>query len=201
MNLYPEKFIVSMHKPQLIIALVGMPGSGKSKTAEFLSRDKKLPIVSFGDVVNDYINVKRLPHDVKTHRRVRGMIRTKYKEHAFAHLNKKHMEKALEKKDVIIVDGLRSWEEYEYLKKHFSHTTLVLVALTADKNTRYKRIKKRGFRSKLYGQERDLQELFETNMGSTIAYADYSIDNNGSLDDLYKKLEKFYSSITKKKNT
>ena len=48
-------------KQKTIIAIVGLPGSGKTEAAHFFE-EKKLPIINFGKVINDHVEQKRLPH-------------------------------------------------------------------------------------------------------------------------------------------
>ena len=126
---------------------------------------------------------------------VREEIRKKYGKEALAVLNVKKIKQALENNSIIIVEGMRSWEEYLYLKKEFPKIKLVIVCLFTDKDIRYKRISKRNNRSELYGEERDINEIIGINMGPTIAFADYLIKNNYSLKDFYDKLELTYRTI------
>ena len=105
-------------KRKAIIAIVGMPGSGKTDAARYLRR-KGLPVVTFGKIVNDYINNNHLPHDEKTHQRLRIGLRKQYGQEAMALLNAEKITNLLKKKLIVIIDGMRSWEEYEFIKKHF----------------------------------------------------------------------------------
>ncbi|MDO9027275.1 MAG: AAA family ATPase, partial [Candidatus Roizmanbacteria bacterium] len=181
-------------KQKTIIALVGLPGSGKTDAADFFKR-KNLPVTSFGKTINDYINQKNLPHNEETHKKVREETRKKYGKEALAILNIEKIKQALKNNSIIIIEGMRSWEEYLYLKKEFPKVKLVIVCLYTDKNLRYKRISKRNNRSDHYGEERDINEIVGVNMGPTIAYADYLIKNNYSLKDFYDKLELVYRTI------
>jgi dephospho-CoA kinase len=72
---------------------------------------------------------------------------------------------------------------------------VVILAMYADKKLRYKRIASRKYRANLYGEERDINELIETNMGPTIAFADHLVKNNFSLEDLNDKLEEIFRII------
>jgi hypothetical protein len=90
---------------------------------------------------------------------------------------------------------MRSWEEYVYLKNKFPNVRIVLLALFVDKDLRYKRLAQRKERSSLYGEERDISELIESNMGPTIAFADYLIKNNFSKEEFFDKLEEVYRII------
>ena len=99
---------------------------------------------------------------------------------------------------MIIVDGMRSWEEYIHLKKEFPDTKIQIVTIFTDKKKRYSRSAKRKYRSKLYGPKRDIDELFGTNMGPTMAFADFIIENNSTLKDFYNKLCSLYKKLNNK---
>ena len=193
-QLIKNQVIAWKRKQKTIIAIVGLPGSGKTDAAAFFKR-KNLPVISFGKIINDYINQKNLPHDENTHKKIREEVRKKYGKEALAILNTKRIREDLKNNSIIIIEGMRSWEEYLYLKKEFSKVDLVIVCLYTDKNLRYKRISKRNNRFEHYGEERDINEVIGLNMGPTIAFADYFIKNNYSLEDFYDKLELIYRTI------
>lgn len=181
-------------KQKAIIAIVGLPGAGKSEAAKFF-RKKGTPVIVFGKVVNDYIDEHKLAHNEANHKKIREDLRKRYGKEAFAILNKQKIKDALDKNVLVVIDGMRSWEEYIYLKKKFKRVSIHILNLFADKKTRHQRIAKRKYRSKLYGETRDINELIGTNMGATIAYTDYLIKNNSSQEVLYDKLEPVYREI------
>lgn len=181
-------------KQKTIIAIVGLPGSGKTDAADFFQK-KNIPTISFGKIINDQVNEKNLPHNEETHKEVREEIRKRYGKEALATLNSEKIKDALKNNLIIVVEGMRSWEEYLYLKKEFPEVKVVIVCLYSDKSIRYKRISKRSSRSDHYGEERDINEIIGINMGPTIAYADYLIKNNYSQEDFYDKLELIYRTI------
>lgn len=181
-------------KNNTIVAIVGMPGSGKTEAAQYFE-GKGLPIVSFSDIVNKEIEKLKKPHTLAVHHEVRQGLREKYGFEAMAKLSKKQIETKLKKNNMIVIEGMRSWEEYQYLKKEFPKARIFILAIYADKAVRYERIKKRKSRSGLYGEERDLDELLNTHMGPTIANADYLVKNNFTKEELKTKLEEVYRSI------
>lgn len=180
-----------------IIGIVGLPGSGKSSVGKLLAK-KRIPIIKF-DNVSEIIANERLPQTNATHREVRNRLREKYGMKAFAYLNKNKIIEAVSGNNTVLIENIRSWEEYEYLRKTFPKVEILIIAIYADKKTRYQRIKKRKDRANVGGEERDLSELLETNMGPTIAYADYCIVNNGSFVDLKRQVEKIYTQIIQNK--
>lgn len=193
-QLIKNQVISWQRKKKTIIAIVGLPGSGKTDAAAFF-RKKNLPVIAFGKTVNDLIDQKKLPHSEEVHKKIREEIRKKYGQEALAVLNIKEIKNALKSNTIIIVEGMRSWEEYLYLKKELPKINLAIVCLYTDKDLRYKRISTRSKRPGHYGEERDINEIVGINMGPTIAYADYMIKNNYSKEEFYDKLELTYRAI------
>jgi len=182
-------------KQKAITAIVGMPGAGKTEAALFFKK-KGLPIISFSNILNDHIDKHRLPHSEEVHQRLREAWRKEHGMAAFAIFGEKQIRDKLSKNMMIVIEGMRSWEEYLYLKKKFPNVRIYILSIYADKHLRYKRISDRRYRGKgMFGEKRDINELIGTNMGSTIAFADFVIKNNFSKEDYYDKLEAVYREI------
>lgn len=96
---------------------------------------------------------------------------------------------------MVLIEGLYSWEEYTFLKKQFPNTRVYLVAIWARKDLRWARAATRKYRKGLYGEERDISELLGTNKGPPIAFADYLIVNDFTLDQFHDKLNETYRAI------
>ena len=182
-------------KNKSIIAIVGLPGSGKTEAAEFFKKEMNLPTISFGKVINDHVDENNLPHTNETHEKLRVEFREKYGMEAMAVLNLKKIKIALEKNMILAIDGLYSWEEYKYLRKELPEIKIHLLALYAEKKLRYQRISNRKYRGDLYGEDRDIHELETTNKGNPIAFADFMVKNNFSIQDFQDKLEDVYREV------
>ncbi|MEK7070507.1 MAG: nucleoside monophosphate kinase [Patescibacteria group bacterium] len=182
-------------KTKSIIAIVGLSGSGKTDAGEYFHKEMKLPVISFGKIINDYVDEHHLEHSNAVHQKLRVDFRKKHGMKAMALINKENIEKALKKNMIVVVDGLYSWEEYLYLREVFPEVKIYLLALYAEKKLRYQRISKRNYRSELSGEERDMLELVDTNKGNPIAFADFIVKNNFSLQDFHDKLEDVYREV------
>ena len=164
-------------KYKSIIAIVGLPGAGKTMAADIF-KNKNLPVISFGKIINDYIDKQKLPHTEKVHKKVREEMRSKFGIDVLAKMNEEKLKQTLEHNQIVIIDGMRSWEEYLYLKAKLTKVKIFILCIWAEKQIRYQRSAKRKYRSQLFGEQRDINELIGTNMGPTIAFADFLIKNN-----------------------
>ena len=193
-----QKFNTIFYKPAqekiiMIIALVGMCGSGKSETAEMLVK-KGFVKIRFGDATDEEVKKRGLLLNEKNERTVREDLRRIHGMHAFAKLSMPHI-KAGAKKSNIVLDGLYSMEEYEYLKKELEK--LIIVAIYASPSTRYKRLCKRKIRplSKEECMSRDISEIKNLNKGGPIAMADFTVKNEGNLKDMEKEIESILEAL------
>lgn len=166
-----------------ILAIVGMPGAGKSEVAGVFEK-KGFTRIRFGDITDIEVARRNLPLNEKNERIVREQLRQEHGMAAYAILNSPAIEKASQKSNVVI-DGLYSWEEYLYLKSKFGDNFYVLAVWSAPK-TRYQRLTDRKHRP-LTNEEanaRDKAEIENVNKGGPIAMADFTITNESSLEDL-----------------
>jgi len=114
---------------------------------------------------------------------------------AYAKVNLPRINSALKKSDVV-VDGLYSWEEYDFLKKYYGDDFYV-VAVWASPKTRYARLASRSSRplSREEAVSRDRAEIENTNKGGPIAIADFTIINESSLESLHKEARKVIAKL------
>lgn len=176
-----------------IIAIVGMCGSGKSIATDYYE-NLGFKKVYFGGVTLEKMKECGLEINEKNERYMRELLRSKYGMGAYATILLPKIEE-YSKNGNVILDGLYSWDEYKILKDKFGNKLCVL-AIVVDKACRYDRLSTRSIRS-LNTEEaigRDISEIENLSKGGPIAFADYYILNNESLDMYYSNLD----DITKK---
>lgn len=179
----------SENSKKVILALVGMPGAGKTESTSYLQK-KGIPFVRFGKITEDEVVRLGLKLTQENERFAREKIRKEEGMGAYAFRAKPRIDEFLKTHNILVIDGLYSWEEYTYLKKEFSE--LLLIHIYAEPQKRYERLLKRPVRKLSEGELRlrDIAELEKLNKGGPIAIADYSIENNSSdINSLYKKLD------------
>jgi dephospho-CoA kinase len=172
-----------------IIAVVGMPGSGKSEAVDVLVK-KGFQKVYFGDVLFDYMKKHSIKMNQKNERLNREKLRRMHGMAVMAKLSMKKVREALKKGDVVI-ESMYSMEEYLLVKNKY-RDNLYVLAIFASPKMRYARLMKRPKRPLRNIKEcelRDTTELQSLNKGGPIALADYTIINEGTMEDLKASVE------------
>lgn len=172
-----------------IIAIVGMPGAGKTEAAEYLAT-KGIPFVRFGEITEEEVKKRGFQLTPENERIAREAIRKEGGMGAFALRAEPKIKTLLAEKDLIVIDGLYSWEEYTYLKGKFPGLTIIHVY--AEPKVRYARLSQRNVRPFPVEESylRDVAEIEKLNKGGPIAIADYTIENNSSdISDLQRKID------------
>ena len=173
-----------------IIAIIGMCGSGKSEAVKFFV-DSGYKRVYFGEVVMN--EMKRLGLEVNeaNERATRENLRKEFGMGAMAVKSLPVIEEFLNKNNVVI-ESLYSWEEFKILKDKFGEA-FKLITIYTTKDLRYERLLKRPFRplTNEESKSRDISEIEKLDKGGPIAYTDYLIINDGSLDEMNEELKKY----------
>lgn len=171
------------------ILIAGMPGSGKSLVSD-VARECGLPVYVMGDVVREEILRRGLEPSPDNFRKIASDLRLEKGSDIIARLTLSRICEAGIKKDIIIIDGIRSLDELRFFKNHFK--TCIILAVHASPRTRFMRLYKRGReddpRTWSDFEARDLQEL-SIGIGSVIAQADIMLVNEG------EDLESFRRSV------
>lgn len=177
-----------------LVAIVGMPGAGKSIAAVFF-RNKGLPVLRFGDQTDIGLKEQGLPLNEANERNYRENLRHELGMAAMAIKIIPRIFEAAKQTNTIVLDGLYSWEEYVYLKEQFSQVKLLCVYAPPD--VRYSRLANRPVRPLTLqeAESRDIAEIENLNKGGPIARADYLIKNEDSQEQFTDELEIFFSSL------
>lgn len=175
-----------------IIAIVGMCGSGKSVACDYLENlgYKK---VYFGGVTLDKLKEIGLEITPDNEKMMREKLRQDLGMGAYAKVLLSKI-KELSINNNVVLDGLYSWDELVILNNEFKMTT---IAVVADKKLRYERLEKRVVRpfSKSDAIKRDVSEIENIAKAGPIAYADYYIFNNGTINDFHNRLAEILSDL------
>ena len=179
---------------KLVIGLVGEIGGGKTAVSEHLKEKYSASQHRFSQILMDILDRLHLPHD-------RGLLQNlghSLRESLGDDVIVKAFEEDLrnEDSDVIIVDGIRYWNEVELLRRFKPN---ILIYVTAPADVRYGRCKSRGekgessitFEEFTQNENRET-ERFVSEIGEK---ADHKLENTGTLEELLQKLDSIVSSI------
>ncbi|HEY3251542.1 MAG TPA: AAA family ATPase [Ignavibacteria bacterium] len=173
-----------------IIAVIGMCGSGKSEAVKFFVK-KGYKKVYFGEVVMEEIKKQGLEVNEKNERMTRENLRKEFGMGAMAIKSLSKIENLIKEGNVVI-ESLYSWEEFKIINEKFGDAFKLLTIYTT-KRLRYERLAKRPVRSLTYeeSQSRDISEIEKLDKGGPIAFTDYLVMNDGSLEELNEKLKEY----------
>jgi dephospho-CoA kinase len=179
-----------------ILAIVGMPGSGKSTAVDFV-KSHAIPSVYFGGIILSAMQKAGLPITPENEKQFRENIR---KQHGNDFVIKKVIEEInhliASGQHRIILDGLYTWTEYKTLKHAFP-TEVTLIAFVPPKHLRHQRVAERPDRPLTQAQinTRDYSEIENLEKGGPIAIADYYIINDGPISATHEKLKSILHTI------
>ncbi|WP_456419980.1 AAA family ATPase [Methanocaldococcus infernus] len=183
----------------MLIGITGMPGAGKGAIYK-VAKKLNIPIISMGDVVRHETIKRGLELNPKNVGDTAIWLRKKYGKEAIAVACLNYINEKLKDEEIIIIEGLRSLYEADYLRKH---RPLIIIAIHASPKTRFERLKSRGReddpRDIRDFIERDLREL-NFGIGECIALADFMVVNeNKDYDTFLKELEEVIKKIIENK--
>ena len=175
-----------------IVAIVGMCGSGKSIASKYFE-DLGYKNVYFGGVTMDKLKEAGLEVTPENEKMMREKLRSELGMGAYAKVLLPRILELSKDYDVVL-DGLYSWSELKILEEEFDMRT---IAMVCDKNLRYDRLSKRDVRpfNNEEAKKRDITEVENIEKAGPIAYADYYIYNNGSIEEYYKRLDEIINII------
>ena len=166
---------VSENLSKLIVCLTGMPGAGKSTIANGL-KSKGYEIINMGDAVREEAKKRNIEPSGQNLGKIMLELREKNGPGAVAELIQNKIKNS--SSNVIVIDGIRSNEEIQVLRKF---GTVKLLSVHASTDTRYSFLIERGRsddpQTRDNFDERDVREI-KVGISTPIALADESISNN-----------------------
>ncbi|MEM5882858.1 MAG: AAA family ATPase [Candidatus Aenigmatarchaeota archaeon] len=185
-----------------IVGITGTLASGKDTVKKFLENKFNCYTISLSSIIKAELEKKKNKNFSRKDLQDFGNeLRKKYGTHILAMLAVEHLQK---EKEVIIINGIRNPGEIDFLKKKFGNK-FVLIGVDAPQEIRFERIKKRNYEFDPKTWEEFL-EIDKRDQGENqpeygqktrkcLEKADFLVINDGSLEDLEKKVNEIAEKI------
>lgn len=173
-----------------LLALVGMPGAGKTAAVDYIA-NKGWPKVYFGGIVYDEMTKAGIEITAESQQAFREQLRAlKGKDYIARRAIEEIRRLITAGQHNVVLDGVYSWSEYKALKHEFHHEFEV-IAIVAPRHVRHYRLANRPERpfTEDEAMHRDFTEIENIEKGGPIAIADHYVVNIGSMDDLHHKID------------
>ena len=181
----------------MIIGVTGTNGAGKGTVPEYLVEKHGFTHYSARAFIVEEIERRGLVVDRTSMNAVANDMR---KTHGSSHVIKSLFERAEENGGNAIIESVRALGEARFLKEHGAF----VVAVDADRHIRYERITKRAsatdqvsFEEFCMQEEREMaqQEEFDMNISGVMQMADYTLTNDGTLEDFHIAIEAMLTEL------
>ena len=182
-------------KNNITIGVVGQIASGKGILVKYLTEKLDFTAFSLSSIVHEELEKKgRVKFTRQMLQDVGDKLRREYGDEVLAQRIIKAINE--QKKDKIVIEGIRNPAEIEFLKKN---QNFILIGVKANRELRFKRVLSRGkeWDPKIYEDflkvdRRDLgvgQQKSGQQVGKCLSYCDYILTNNKDIKDFEKKIK------------
>lgn len=174
---------------KIILGIAGEIASGKGTTAQYLVKNHNASTHRFSTALRDLAKRMYLEESRENLQKLSTIFRENFDDNILSMVIYKDVEN--DNNQVIAIDGVRRMADIEFLKKI---PEFKLVYLDASMENRYQRITKRGENvddnSKTFEEfKKDHEREAELQIKDLKNQADFVIDNNGTLEELYAQID------------
>jgi len=174
---------------KIILGLAGEIASGKGTIAKYAAEKYGAKTWRFSTMLRDVMDRLSIEQTRPNIQLMSRILRENFGEDLFARVMAEDVKKTTG--EIVVIDGVRRLADVKYLKEL---PEFKLVYLEADLEKRYERIVKRGENSddtkKTFAEfQKDHEGESELQIKDLKKYADLLIDNNGSYEGLYQRVD------------
>jgi dephospho-CoA kinase len=180
---------------KIIIGIVGEIASGKGTAAEYLKKKYSGIIFRFSTPMRDVLDRLYIEQTRENIQKFSTSIRATFGDDLFTKVIARDV--ARSDSSFIITEGIRRPSDIVGLAKL---KNFHLIAIVADEKTRYERVKARNENAndatKTWEDfKKDAAAETEMTIRTIAAKAEYTVDNNGNIEDLYRLLDEIVDKI------
>jgi dephospho-CoA kinase len=183
-----------MENKKIVIGLVGESGSGKDTVAKYLSEKYGAKLMRFADPIKETLNI----YFEQSSREDQQWLALEFRKRFGNDILSRAIRKKIDNADgLVVVNGLRFWEDYDFVK---SFKPGFVLYVTANQKLRWERTSGRGEKTdddvtleKFQEMERVETEVHIPEIG---AKADFIIKNERDLAHLLSEVDGIMKKIT-----
>lgn len=185
----------------MIVGLTGRIAAEKGAVSDFF-KENGFEYLSLSNEVRAEATRRKIPHERKNLQDLGNLMREKEGLGVLV----KRLEDKIEFNKSYIIDGIRNTGEVGELKAFF-YNKFYLIAVDARQDLRWKRVQKRAkasdpktFDKFILADNRDYEENLENGqqVNKCMKRADYTMINNGTIQELRNHLKIIYETIEQK---
>ncbi len=181
----------------MIIGIVSHYAGGKDTVSEYLKKEKEFIYYSLSDIIRDELKKRGMSENRDNLINVGNDLRKKFGNKILA---KRSFDKIKKTNKNVVLGSIRNPSEVKFLKKQ---KNFFLVKIDCPIEIRYERLKERN----RIGDIKSLEEFIKKEkqeessdpskqqIHKVVQMADLSIDNSGSLNQLYKNINKLIKKL------
>lgn len=178
---------------RVIVGLVGESGSGKDTVAKYLKEKYGAKLMRFADPIKETLNI----YFEQSSREDQQWLALEFRKRFGNDILSRALRKKIDgEKSLIVINGLRFWEDYDFVK---SFNLGYVLYVTADQKLRWERTAGRGEKADDNGTFEKFQELeraeTEIHIPEIGAKADFKIINEKDLEFLLKSVDEIMAKI------
>jgi len=175
---------------RIILGLAGEIASGKGTISKYLAEKYGSNFYRFSGILRDVAKRAHLEENRENLQKISTMFREYFGSDILAKTI--YLDVENDEHEMITVDGVRRFEDVEFLKKL---PGFKLIYIEADLERRYERLTKRGENSDdaiktFEGFKKDLKLEAELEIKALKNKADAVVENNGTREELYAQVDK-----------
>ena len=182
---------------KIILGLVGEIASGKGTAAKYLEEKYQASTHRFSTPLRDVLDRLYIENNRHNLQQISLVLRTTYGQDLFAKIITEDVKKS--DAELVIVDGIRRFEDIKYLKEL---PNFHLLYITADMKLRYERITSRQENAddtKKTFEDFQKDHLAETELAipEIGATAEFKIENSDGIEKFYSDIDNILKQIKK----
>ncbi len=197
-SLYSHVKPTTEQEHMFVIGITGTLGAGKGTVVDYLVTKKDFAHYSVRSFLREELNRRHMPVNRDSLTAIANTLRTKY---GADHIVKQLFIKAQQTAAHSVIESIRTPGEIDTLRQS---DKFYLLAVDADRDIRYKRIRQRNsetdqisYETFIKNEEREMHssDPMKQNLSACIDKADFVVNNNGTISDLHRATEEFLDQI------